>query len=78
MLSQYDYTISDDAHSLVKQHINELVSTKTANFANARTIRNYFELIITQQATRISSIANPSENDVQSIIIDDVQKIVIS
>ena len=72
MIRQYDYTITDDAMEAVTKKIEEMESKKGNNFANARDVRNYFEHIITRQATRISSLENPSNDQILEIIKKDV------
>ncbi|MBQ5558787.1 MAG: hypothetical protein IIT46_03275, partial [Lachnospiraceae bacterium] len=56
MIKKYEYTITDEAVTTVKIIIESLERNKSDNFANARDVRNYFEQIITRQATRIATI----------------------
>ena len=69
---KYDYKVSED----VKHQIRALITSRKIenidNFANAREVRNLFEEIITNQARRISAIENPTEEDMMTIILDDL------
>ena len=69
---KYDYVIEDDT----KQHVKELISQKklasNGNFANAREIRNLFEEIITNQASRIAGIEDLKPEDMMKITNDDL------
>ena len=74
MCDKYQYRIDTDADVVLKDKIQYLVDHKGDNFANARTIRNMFEVIITNQATRLSSGDNSSE-DMQLITREDIEKL---
>jgi hypothetical protein len=68
----YDYTITEEAHRIVAEHINQMVREKSEDFANARDIRNYFESIITKQANRVTLINSASDSEVLTIEPEDV------
>ncbi|SEQ21564.1 AAA family ATPase [Butyrivibrio sp. TB] len=69
---KYDYVIEDDT----KQHVKELITQRklasNGNFANAREIRNLFEEIITNQASRIAGIEDLKPEDMMKITNDDL------
>ncbi len=71
--NKYDYKVDED----VKHQIRALITAKKLeniqNFANAREVRNLFEEIITNQARRISGIENPSEEDMMTILREDLE-----
>ena len=46
------------------------------NFANAREIRNLFEEIITNQARRVSTLEEPSNEDMMTICLEDLKDLV--
>ena len=52
--------------------IREREANKDETFANAREIRNLFEDIITNQATRIAGIAEPTEEEITTILPEDL------
>ena len=72
MIQKYDYSITDDAMESATKKITEMERNKGENFANARDVRNYFEHIITRQATRISSLQDPTNDQILEIINEDV------
>ncbi len=70
---KYDYKLADD----VKHQIRALITAKKIenidNFANAREVRNLFEEIITNQARRISTMENPTSDDMMTIQLEDLK-----
>lgn len=72
MIQKYDYSVTNEAMETVVKKIEDMESRKGSNFANARDVRNYFEQIITRQATRISSMSNPSDDEILRINKEDV------
>ncbi|MBO6197698.1 MAG: AAA family ATPase [Butyrivibrio sp.] len=69
---KYDYIVPED----VKHQIRALITARKIenidNFANAREVRNLFEEIITNQARRIAAMENPSEEDMMTILLEDL------
>ena len=69
---KYDYKVAED----VKHQIRALITARKIenidNFANAREVRNLFEEIITNQARRIAAMAEPSEEDMMTILLEDL------
>lgn len=61
----------------VLQHVTavfeEKYAKRTENFANAREVRNFFESAILNQADRLFGIKNPSNEQLCTLIIDDVK-----
>ncbi len=70
--SKYDYKVDEE----VKHQIRALITAKKIenidNFANAREVRNLFEDIITNQARRVSGIDNPTNDDMMTILLEDL------
>ena len=56
MCEKYEYSVDSNVENAVKNEINRLVSTKNDNFANARTVRNLFEKMVTNQASRLAEV----------------------
>jgi SpoVK/Ycf46/Vps4 family AAA+-type ATPase len=71
--NKYDYKVDED----VKHQIRALITAKKIenidNFANAREVRNLFEEIITNQAKRISTLENPTGDDMMTILREDLE-----
>ena len=74
MCNKYQYKFDSDADELLKEKISYLVEHKGDNFANARTIRNMFETMITNQSTRLSAV-DASQEEMQQIVREDVEKL---
>jgi len=66
------YKLSEDADRLVRDALVVMEANKSENFANAREVRNLFETIITNQATRIAKMENPTEEDLMTITVEDL------
>ena len=76
MCSGKDYKLSPEARQAAVDYFDNCLKTQAENFANAREVRNLLEKEITNHATRVVSIKNPSEDDLCTIIVDDVKDIV--
>lgn len=76
-LTKHEYVLDSDAEEKVKQILREAVSQKDVNFGNARFVRNLFEKILENQATRIAGENNPERSVLQRIMLSDVEKITI-
>jgi len=66
------YVIHKDASAEIKGVIGALKQQEALKFSNARAIRNLFEKIIENQATRLVKINQPSRDEIQLIISDDL------
>lgn len=73
MCSKYNYRTTDEARLIINERIKEMEQNKGDNFANARDVRNLFERIITKQANRVAVLTNVNDNDLSTIIVEDVQ-----
>ncbi|MBQ7658173.1 MAG: AAA family ATPase [Butyrivibrio sp.] len=69
---KYDYKVAEDVQHQIRALITARKIENIDNFANAREVRNLFEEIITNQARRISAIENPSEEDMMTILLEDL------
>lgn len=54
MCNEYQYELTTNAEKTLKEVIFDMEKRKDKNFANARDVRNLFEMVITKQATRLS------------------------
>ena len=70
---KYSYTLSDEARAEIEDMIREMEADKDENFANAREVRNLFEDIITNQATRVAGLTDPTEEDITTILPEDLK-----
>ena len=71
---KYNYTLNPEAKETIEKVIRDREASKGANFANARDVRNLFETIITNQASRVAQMENPSEEDLITIMPADIQQ----
>jgi SpoVK/Ycf46/Vps4 family AAA+-type ATPase len=72
MTSEGGYQLTEDSDRRIKDLMQMIGSRKEKNFANAREIRNLYELILEAQATRIMKQTSRSERDLILIQEDDV------
>ena len=67
---KHRYALSDDALARVRHFI--AVEPRTRGFGNARFVRNLFETAIAHQAMRIAPLADPSDEQLTTLIADDI------
>lgn len=72
--SKYGYLLSDEARECIDRIIGYKIEHKDDNFANAREIRNLFEGIITNQATRVAEIEEPTDEQLNTIEKADMEE----
>ncbi|HCI73991.1 MAG TPA: AAA family ATPase, partial [Lachnospiraceae bacterium] len=66
-LKKYDYVMEADARGHVREKLCALKLASSENFANARAVRNLFEEIITNQASRIAAMKHPTLEDMKTL-----------
>ena len=66
-------------HVLIKEEYNtafeKIYRNREQNFANAREVRNFFETAVLNQANRLFNIKNPTDQELCTIEIEDVERI---
>ena len=62
LCEKYSYTYEEEAEKLIKEKISEMVKNKDENFANGRTVRSFFERIISKQASRLAKESSEDED----------------
>lgn len=75
-LEKNQYTLTSSAYILLQKYFVFLVEHKGENFGNGREVRNIFEQIISAQANRIVQSQNLNDEDLTTIIEDDVNVLV--
>lgn len=75
-LQKNDYKLSQKAKALIQTSLNILYKNRDDNFGNARDVRNLFEKIVAEQANRIVSIPNPTNDDIITITAEDVKGVI--
>lgn len=71
-LKKFEYSITDEAIEKMKQLINKAVINKDHNFGNARWTRNIFERTLENQANRLATDNNISNEALTTITEHDI------
>lgn len=71
---KYEYKLTDEAGSALKEVFEKAVANKDKSFGNGRFVRNLFERVIEKQANRISSSTDVSAESLATIEIADIMK----
>ncbi|MFA4924701.1 MAG: AAA family ATPase, partial [Ignavibacteriaceae bacterium] len=69
------YKLDEGALQILMETFNYLYGVRNKNFGNARTARNLLYKAIGNQEERISALVNVSDDELTTIIYEDVQKI---
>ncbi|MFA6025984.1 MAG: AAA family ATPase [Ignavibacteriaceae bacterium] len=69
------YKFDEGALQILMEYFNTLYENRNKNFGNARTARNLLYKAIGNQEERISAFVNVSDDELITIIYEDVQKI---
>lgn len=74
-LKKHQYRITDSAKANLKNFLDNAVANKDKNFGNGRFVRNVFEKVLQNQATRLASLKNLSKEALQLIVDEDIPAI---
>lgn len=69
---KYSYKLDADAEQYLRKDLAQTVAHKSRNFGNGRYVRNLFEKTITNQANRLGTRKNLSEQELSQITLSDV------
>lgn len=75
--NSYSYRTDQGAAIAVRKHLSEMYENRGPEFANARDVRNFFEKIVSAQATRVAAMKLSAKDDLTLIIWDDVQRAIL-
>lgn len=75
MCEKAGYIPSENALKYTKKYFNEKYENRSENFANAREVRNFLEKAITNQADRIFEISNPTNEQLSTLELEDLNGI---
>lgn len=78
MCKNQEYEFDKESEQLLKDKLELLLSEKNEGFANARTMRNMLEFAIMKQASRIVLIEEITDDDLKTIIYEDLQDFIIN
>lgn len=71
------YSVTDEAKLALSEYFNALYASRGKNFGNGRDVRNAFESIVTQQSRRVARLASPTDEQMNTITIEDLPQVVI-
>lgn len=71
---KYSYKLDSEADNYLRQALDYVVAHKNKNFGNGRYVRNLFEMATTQQANRLSTYSNLTEDDLCNLSKEDLEK----
>lgn len=75
--TRYQYSMTPESEEKIYGMIEQMEANKGPNFANARSVRNLFESVITNQATRISTDDDLTEEEIVTILPEDADDIAL-
>ncbi|NMA65007.1 MAG: AAA family ATPase, partial [Clostridiaceae bacterium] len=75
MCERNGYKPTTGALGKIEQILSLLHETRSDSFANARTVRNLFEKLLTIQADRLAALETVTNEDLESILEEDIDKI---
>lgn len=77
MCNKSGYIASDECMEYVKKYFEKRYMTQNTNFANGRDVRNFFEMAMVNQANRLSTDTDISNEDLEKFVLSDVESIVV-
>lgn len=72
-----DYEFTQEALEFVRKRFTDVLAFPPDNFGNARSVRNYLNNVINNQANRLVSQINFKVEELMQIAIDDVKSVVL-
>jgi stage V sporulation protein K len=78
MCDKNGYKMDEAASEKASKMITVLHEGRTGNFANARSIRNLFEKLLTIHADRMEAIKEPTDNELCTLIELDLDAVELS
>jgi stage V sporulation protein K len=78
MAEHNEYVLTAEAKAEIVKILARERLESSENPANARLVRNIFEVAVQRQANRVALIAEPNADELQKIIVDDVKDIDIT
>ena len=70
--SRDKYIIEEDAKEALVDYFDQLYENRGDDFANGRTVRNFYEKVVTNQATRLSKQKDVTHDMLPRITVDDL------
>lgn len=76
MSEKYGMLVTKEARMGLLNQLNHLEIEKRSAFGNARGIRNVFEKILINQANRLVKLKEPTREELQEILLEDVRDVI--
>lgn len=73
--AKLDYHFGEDALEFVRKRFEEVLACPPDNFGNARSVRNYLDNVINNQANRLVKEASFKEDELMQINLADVEQV---
>ncbi len=73
--NKIDYKIEEEAKQQIKDEYNKLLENIPQNFGNARSVRNYLDKAISNQANRLIYSGNVDKESLVTLTIDDIKDV---
>src|SRR5215471_14229114 len=71
-VAQNQYVLTSEAREEVRKTLERELRESGGKCANARLVRNVFEVAIEHQANRVALLPSPSDDDLQKIAVEDI------
>lgn len=71
MCSEANLVLDDAGDEYAKQYFKKMYETKSNNFANGRSVRNFFEEVIVAQANRLAPKENITDEELNTLTYED-------
>ena len=71
MCDNSSLTLDDGAKQYLKEYFKNMYEHRSANFANGRAVRNFFEEVISNQANRLAELDDISDEELNTLTYED-------
>lgn len=72
MCEKNNYILPESLYDYVETQFNTIYKNRDDSYANARTVRNFFENAVKQQANRVTKLVNTSREELQTFTLQDL------
>jgi SpoVK/Ycf46/Vps4 family AAA+-type ATPase len=72
LCTEQNFTYDEETGRCIHARLEALWEKRDGNFGNARSVRNFFERSVSNQANRLASISNVSQSDLFTLISKDI------
>lgn len=72
LCKKHNYLVNSESIDFLRGKFENIYNYRDESFANARTVRNYFEKTIKRQANRLAADNNITDTELQTFTIEDL------